>query len=329
MDRSGELAWAFVHTHQNWGTEVWMLSGTLEQAGLAPGQHSAMPLTLQGKSHWGSKHAFRTDMKYAAQPLEVEAAQVDEVKNYITDHVSRSGQRWICTQASAPLTCSHNQWYDRQSGLVCPGGWQFKHDDWVTFVVFHSNWNTAASKANGPGPDGSRPVHLIWRMMFIPEKPAHSTYRFITAMPSKQNGINHLMPSIETTSKQRLTNEQLERDVCPQSPQPTDTTSLSAVGPEAREHAKTTNTETASLPAVSPEVPMHAKTVHKEFREVTSSSPKSSTKSSTTRLIMYCVAGLIATGAIRLRHNSKVEISWSGSSNNSTHNNLEGRFPSN
>jgi len=298
MDRSGELAWAFVHTHQNWGTEVWMLSGNLEQAGLAPGQYSAMPLTLQGKSHWGSTHAFRTDMKYAAQPLEVQAAQVDEVKNYITAHVSRSGQSWICTQASAPLTCSHNQWYDRQSGLVCPDGWQFKHGDWVTFVVFHSNWNTAASKANGPGPDGSRPVHLIWRMMFIPLKNINSTYGFITA---KWSGIKHVMPSIETPST-RLTNEQLERDVCPQSSQPIDTTSLPAAVPEAREHAKATDAEATSLPAVSPEVPIHETPAHKEFREVTSSSPKSSEKSSTTMLIMYWVAGLIATGAIYLRY---------------------------
>ena len=183
-----------------------MFAGTLRDLGLHRDQHD-------GISPAALRRELRTDRKMCANVLPISRSSLQAVKNYIMAKATASETATICRQDGVPLVCHEDRWYDRQSAMTCPGRWKFQEGDWVTFVAFHENWNTAASQAQGVGPNGAVPVHIIWRMMFKPHKPAGSTYKFIVAYASPANGPNHVA-RLRSFPAANMTPLQKSRDVC-------------------------------------------------------------------------------------------------------------------
>jgi len=213
VDRSGSLLWSFIHSHQSWAQTIWMFKGQLNDFGLHHNQYDEIqPASL--------RREFRTDRKKCANVLPMSRSALRDAKGYIMSKARASNQAdqgqgpIICRQDGVPNQCHGDKWYDRQSAMVCPGQWNFRKGDWVTFVAFHEDWNTAASEAQGVGANGAVPVHIIWRMMYTPTRPAGSTYKFIIAYAGGANGPDYEEPVGEFPAAS-LSPLQKSRDLCP------------------------------------------------------------------------------------------------------------------
>ena len=75
LDRSGELMWSFIHSHQNWAQDIWMFAGTLRDLGLHRDQHD-------GISPAALRRELRTDRKMCANVLPISRSSLQAVKNW-------------------------------------------------------------------------------------------------------------------------------------------------------------------------------------------------------------------------------------------------------